>query len=392
MEPESGLLTAADERLRRVVALVDALPERGTIDALIAPMRPVLARLRPPRPMTLTRLLFVPADPLIVPAAAWTPASPAIPRSALLSLVAQVRAALGEDADALDARMTGLTMEAAAKVAEFGALLWPRAARELRKERVPADWFTTGLSMAAREAIVRPLSALLAEGVALVRLAGMEGAEAVAEAERLLRAAATEGPAALGMMLALLLRRLPRIQRLLRIADEIAPRPGGGAAAPIERALEFLVGEISAPPPEDAAVAEAALHFHRAARTLQQLQGAAASVREPGPAARIEAARERLAEHCRARFAAAAERLAVAAGPSEDEPSGPAGPEEDARALLRLEAVGRHLGDGEAYERPLREAAARVAADGRLARNFRLRLAEILVGPDAALALVGPAG
>jgi hypothetical protein len=53
--------------------------------------------------------------------------------------------------------------------------------------------------------------------------------------------------------------------------------------------------------------------------------------------------------------------------------------------------VGRHLGDPEAYERPLREAAARVAGDGRLPRSFRLRLAEILVGPDAALALVGPA-
>ncbi len=389
--PESGVLMAPDERLRRVVAMVDALPARGTMDALVAPMRPRLARLRPPRPMTLTRLLFVPADPLIVPAASWTPASPAIPRSALLALAAVVRAALGQDAQALEARMAGLTMEAAAEVAEHGALLWPRAATELRKQRVPADWSATGLSEAAHEAIVRPLSALLAEGVALVRLAGLEGAEAVAEADRLLRAAAADGPSALGMMLALLLRRLPRIQRLLRIADEIAPRLGGGAA-PIERALEFLVGEIGAPPPDDAALAEVALHFHRAARTLHRLEGAAASVREPAPAARIEAARERLAERCRARFAAAAERLAAPAARSADEPPAPAGLEEEARALLRLEVVGRHLGDGEAYERPLREAAGRVAGDGRLPRSFRLRLAEILVGPDSALALVGPAG
>ena len=385
-------MMASDERLRRVVAVVDALPARGTMDALIAPMRLVLARLRPPRPMTLTRLLFVPADRLIVPAAAWTPASPAVPRSAVPALAAQVRAALGEDAAALDGRMAGLTMEAAAKVAEYGALLWPHAARELRRRKVPADWSATGLSEAAHEAIVRPLSALLAEGVALVRLAGMEGAEAVAEAERLLRAAAADGPAALGMMLALLLRRLPRIQRLLRIADEIAPRLGSGATAPIERALEFLVGEISAPPADDAAVAQIALHFHGAARTLDQLEGAAASVREPAPAARIAVARERLAEHCRVRFVAAAERLAAPGGSSTDEPSGPAGLEEEARALLRLEAVGRHLGDGEAYERPLRETAARVAGDGRLPRSFRLRLAEILVGPEAALALVGPAG
>ena len=65
------LNAARDEQLARVVAVVDALPARGAADTLIAPLRPRLATLRPTRPLNLTRLLFTPLDPLIVPSAEW---------------------------------------------------------------------------------------------------------------------------------------------------------------------------------------------------------------------------------------------------------------------------------------------------------------------------------
>ncbi|WP_158922644.1 hypothetical protein [Acidisphaera sp. S103] len=64
---------AEDPRIVRVVAIVDAMINRGPIDQLIAPIRPRLVRLRPPRPLRFARLLFHPLDRLFVPAARWRP-------------------------------------------------------------------------------------------------------------------------------------------------------------------------------------------------------------------------------------------------------------------------------------------------------------------------------
>ena len=63
--------------------MVDAMPNRGAADQLIAPLRARLAHLRPPRPLRFARLLFLPLDPLIVPAARWRAAQPAIPRTVI---------------------------------------------------------------------------------------------------------------------------------------------------------------------------------------------------------------------------------------------------------------------------------------------------------------------
>jgi len=70
---QANLATAEDDQIARVVALVDALPERGTADELIAPLRPRLQQLRPKRMVGFARLLFTPLDPLIGSAAAcWS--------------------------------------------------------------------------------------------------------------------------------------------------------------------------------------------------------------------------------------------------------------------------------------------------------------------------------
>ena len=55
------------EQIRRIVAMVDGLADRGGLDALLAPLRPRLAVLHPARKPSLRRLLFVPIEPLIVP-------------------------------------------------------------------------------------------------------------------------------------------------------------------------------------------------------------------------------------------------------------------------------------------------------------------------------------
>ena len=82
-ELQHSLATAQDGQIERVVAMVDALPQRGAADRLIAPIRPRLAQLRPARPLRFCRLLFLPLDPLVVPPTKWRRASLTLPRTVL---------------------------------------------------------------------------------------------------------------------------------------------------------------------------------------------------------------------------------------------------------------------------------------------------------------------
>ncbi|HEY1412327.1 MAG TPA: hypothetical protein VGF36_09305, partial [Rhodopila sp.] len=82
---------ASDPRVRRIVAKIDAMAHRGPADALIEPLRLRLRMLHPPRPLRFGRLLFHPLDPLIVPTSRWRPGRHAIPRTALMPIVEQVR-------------------------------------------------------------------------------------------------------------------------------------------------------------------------------------------------------------------------------------------------------------------------------------------------------------
>jgi len=97
---QQSLFGAEDEQIKRVVAIVDALAERGAADRLIAPLRPRLAQLRPARPLRFCRLLFLPLDPLIVPAPKWRPMSLTIPRTVLEPLAVSVLDAMRPDARA----------------------------------------------------------------------------------------------------------------------------------------------------------------------------------------------------------------------------------------------------------------------------------------------------
>ena len=211
---------------------------------------------------------------------------------------------------------------------------------------------------------------------------------ASAEAERLLRLAAAEGAAALAMLLTLLLRRLPGAQRLIQFADGIVARGSDAGPVATERALDFLLGNIAAELPADAALPHAEEGIRRAARLLEHLQAAANAAQRSARIAQVRAARVQLAEHCLERFAAAADLLAPPAEGAASELGDLATLEENARALRRLDVVGRRIGEAAPYDRTLRAAATRLIDDPRLPPMERLRLAEILLGPDAALALL----
>ncbi len=93
-EVARGLAAARDAQIMQVLAMVDAMPHRGAADQLIAPLRTRLARLRPPRPLRFARLLFLPLDPLIVPAARWRAEQPTIPRTVIPFLATTIEASL----------------------------------------------------------------------------------------------------------------------------------------------------------------------------------------------------------------------------------------------------------------------------------------------------------
>ena len=94
-EVSRGLVQARDEQILRVVTMLDAMPHRGEADQVLAPLRPRLARLRPPRPLRFARLLFLPLDLLIVPAGRWRFEHLTIPRTAIPPIAAMVESALG---------------------------------------------------------------------------------------------------------------------------------------------------------------------------------------------------------------------------------------------------------------------------------------------------------
>ena len=384
------LLALADNRLTQVVAVVDGLPRRGDADALIAPLRPRLARLRPPRPITLTRLLFEPVAPLIMPTPLWRPGSPGIPRAVLAVLGRDIIAALGAAAGALQARIAGHNMTETATVAASGAELWGRTTALLPGRAPPADWTgATGLPESAHRAVAVPLAGLLAEGPALYRLAQFPAAATLAEAERLLRHALAQGGDTLAMMLVLLLRRLPHLREPLQLADSLGAGDRiGGAAQAGDRVVAHILADIRDAVAPGETLPAAADRLRRAAEALEDLQAAAEAAPRPGRLQQLRAARQQLETECRTRLTTDAAALASAAQGRADRKTLLA-LEDRARALRRLEAVGRHLGEAAAYDRALSEAAGQLAVGRELPRTARLRLAEILLGPEAALALVG---
>src|ERR1035438_9681196 len=78
-----GLAAVTDPQLVQVIALIDRMADRGAADALVEPLRARLGQIKPPRPLRFSRLLFLPLDPVIVPAAGFRAGTPTVPRTAV---------------------------------------------------------------------------------------------------------------------------------------------------------------------------------------------------------------------------------------------------------------------------------------------------------------------
>lgn len=385
-----ALATASDSALGRVIGLLENMAGRPDAQSLIDGVRFRLRTLRPPRPLLMARLLFMPLDGAIVEPGAWQRGSGRVPRSALLALTAQTQAAAGEGWTSLELRARGRQMDDRRAVALLGRPLWALAARAL-PDRPPADWReTTGLRMDDHGALARSCITVWQHAGPL-----WDAVEAAGGGlpEPLLRGALehfTSDEAVFSACLATLMMHAASPWEVAGAACRLGPMPRMVA----ERALDGFI-ENSAPRIAGDDIGGSAARVHRFADVCEALEGHDGA--RPERRRRVAVLRKETDRVCREAYAAAMKDrftplLGDTAGLCAD--AGLEAAETLARDIRRLGLAGRRIGDGAAYdtvERPLPARAAGLIQAGLpegLRRIEVARLVEVVCGSEAAAKLL----
>ncbi|WP_158747219.1 hypothetical protein [Acidisphaera sp. L21] len=391
-EVVAGLAQARDAQIARVVAMVDDMPDRGQADSLIAPLRGRLAQIRPARPFTVTRLLFSPLDSVIIAGTRWRRGEVGIPRQALSALGNAVQAALPRLAEMLEPDACRVAPDDRRAIATLGGALWSTAAEAMQGMRAPPDWAeTSGLKDADFTQLVGVIAAILAEASEIEDLALSRAAPGDAAIRAVLSRTEPRGALAMTTLVSVLLARLPVPSRVLALAAEM---PSHARSPATDRAMDHTLASLQASMADGAAdngdATEAAIEAARVASLLTGLEETAHT--NPERRRRLEQIRREADALCRRRFdramASATSQAAVAVTiEGGDEALGAM--EATARDLRRLESAGRRLGSGEHYDALMQSLSAqfRDHTNG-LGLADRVRLVEILSGPDEALALL----
>lgn len=132
-EVERSLRQASDRQLVRVMGFIDRLPSRRIVEDIVERVRGRLAQVRPSRPLTFSRVLFLPLQDLLADPAQAAGNPWLVPRPMLGVVAALVRRGLPEPlAKSLTAVPPDRTMDDGDAVAGMGEVLWPAAAAALR--------------------------------------------------------------------------------------------------------------------------------------------------------------------------------------------------------------------------------------------------------------------
>jgi hypothetical protein len=389
------LLEADDHKIRRILAVVDGAVDPAVNRALLDPLRPRLASLKPVRPLRFARLLFIPIDPLTVPARGWRPGNLTVPRPALAPIAKLVRAGLGDLAQAIDKMIDGRKVDAIQTITKAGEALWPRAAEVLAHAPMPADWAETGLPLTLYASLAASIAAVLRHAAQLRCIAQDEELGALETdndaVDNIMANIAKEPELGCAMIAQLILLRSPHVARLLgRVAA--SGRTSEEKAAlrkAMDRALEAVLSHMERDTGfvrdiVNGALAEVGGEVRRMTTLLRAIETEAAFA---GHLPRLKAIRTKLDEVCQTRFTRGLTEGLVAPLAAGSRPvDGTAQTELEmcARDLRKLETAARKAGGPMTYDGLLLQAAEAVRSAANLSEMRRCRLIEIVSGPEAA--------
>jgi len=399
----ADLQQADDAKVLRVTAMLDRAPVTSVTQAILDPLRPRLAVLRPARPLRFARLLFLPVDPLIVPARVWRAGDPSMSRGAMIALSATVHAGLGELAREIDQMLADRHSNECDIVERAGNRLWPAAAAFLSTTPVPPPlkWEESGLPIAVYPAIAKSFAIVLDRACRFHQLLRDIEIGALDPDENsvrdLLRDLPEHPPEGGAMVMRLILEQIPHSAPILRRMITMSQDANQQRVLQVslDRGMEqmFVRMEDEAGLAKElgqASVEGAGQEVRRLANLLDDLDNDPA-MRRHKP--RLKAIRDRVDATCQARFADGVASglvtpLAAASVPVAG--SMQTSLEGRARALRVFEIAARSIGGGAKYDAMLDQAARAVEAaggSGALTQGRMVRLVEILLGPEAAEAL-----
>jgi hypothetical protein len=395
------LSEADDQKVKRVIAMLDDLADPSMNQAMLDPLRARVASLNIVRPLRFPRLLFMPLDPLIMAARHWRPGDPSIPRTALAPIARSVRAGLGGEAVFIEKTIAGRKTDATLAISNAGEALWPRAAEILAEAAAPADWEESGLPAKAYAPMARAISAVFRRAPQL-RTLQRDGELGVVQTSEsavadILQDIAKESEEGRAMIARLILLQSPHaapmLRRLIASSQDMASKIMVRQA--IDRSTEQMLSvmEQEAGFTEEIghlALANVGTQVRRITTFLREIEeDTGSSIDRP----RLHAIRQKLDAACRERFS---DGLSVGVLTPLSAASGPVdGPSQSqmetcSRELRELEVEARKVGGAANYDRMLHEASAAVleaAAAGTLTTVRKLRLIEILAGPEVAAEL-----
>jgi len=230
---------ASDAALLKIVALVGRLGDPEIHERLLGPSLRRLKRLRPPRPASLTRLLFLPMEGALVAPLQWKRTEGRIPRSALGPMIESLQDTSASQLELLSVQLRGGSLDDHQLMTRVGLQLWGLAANSVPRLRLGTGWSSAGLGQPDFERITQFAGSLWRHAGPIWDCLQQMGDDCPPEA---LRAAligpANEGRQVFSAALETLLKRASRPSLFLSLINNLPAQVTGV----VEEVLNLWIG------------------------------------------------------------------------------------------------------------------------------------------------------